>query len=141
MDQEFNALLQNGTRELVPKASYNLIGCKWILRIKRNPDGSILKYKARLVAKGFHQQYGKDYFDTFSPVTKPVTICVILSISLSQNYPLCQLDVNNAFLHGTLQEEVFTTQPPALHIHNSQTMFVNFKNLFMASNKHQGHGT
>nr|KAJ0204246.1 hypothetical protein LSAT_V11C500273960 [Lactuca sativa] len=112
MDSEFNALIQNNTWELVPASNHTPIGCKWVFRIKRNPDGSISKYKARLVAKGFLQQYGKDYFDTFSPVTKPVTIRTVLSIALSNNWPLRQLDVNNAFLHGTLHEEVFMTQPP-----------------------------
>ncbi|GJY73151.1 retrovirus-related pol polyprotein from transposon TNT 1-94 [Tanacetum coccineum] len=112
MDQEFNALMQNGTWELVPRDNHIPIGCKWVFRVKRNQNGTISKYKARLVAKGFLQQYGKDYFDTFSLIAKPMTIRVILSLALSHNWNLCQLDVNNAFLHGTLHEEVFMTQPP-----------------------------
>ncbi|GKB43542.1 ribonuclease H-like domain-containing protein [Tanacetum coccineum] len=60
----------------------------------------------------FLQQHGKDYFDTFNPVTKPNTIRTILSIALSKNWSLCQLDINNAFLHGTLHEDVFMAQPP-----------------------------
>ncbi|KAD5508124.1 hypothetical protein E3N88_15827 [Mikania micrantha] len=106
MDAEFNALIQNQTWDLVPVTPHIPIGCKWVFRIKRNSDGSIAKYKARLVAKGFLQQHGKDYFDTFSPVTKPITIGTILSIALSKNWSLRQLDVNNAFFHGTLHEEV-----------------------------------
>nr|KAJ0203892.1 hypothetical protein LSAT_V11C500272260 [Lactuca sativa] len=112
MEAEFNALIHNQTWELVPPKSHHPIGCDWVFRIKRKPDGSIDKYKGRLVAKGFHQQYRKDYFDTFSPVTKHVTIRTILSIAFSNDSPLRQLDINNALLQGTLYEEVFMTQRP-----------------------------
>lgn len=112
MDDEFNALLHNGTWELIPSSGHKPIGCKWVFRIKRNPDGSIAKYNARLVAKGFLQQHGVSYFDTFSPITKPVTIRTVLSIALSMNWPLKQFDVNNAFLQGTLHETVYMDQPP-----------------------------
>ncbi|GJY44331.1 retrovirus-related pol polyprotein from transposon TNT 1-94 [Tanacetum coccineum] len=56
MDHEFNALLHKGTWELVPKSSHVPIGCKWVFRVKRKPDGTIDKYKARIVAKGFLQE-------------------------------------------------------------------------------------
>ncbi|KAM0042350.1 putative RNA-directed DNA polymerase [Helianthus debilis subsp. tardiflorus] len=112
MDNEFNALLKKTTWELVPPSQHKPNGCKWVFRVKRHPDGSIDKYKARLVAKSFLQEYGKDYFETFSFLTKPVTIRTILTIALSQSWPIRQLDVNNAFLHGTLHEDVYMTQPP-----------------------------
>jgi len=57
MFEEFNALLRNGTWTLVPPtSSMNIVGCKWVYRIKRKADGSVDRYKAHLVAKGFHQQ-------------------------------------------------------------------------------------
>ncbi|XP_022040759.1 uncharacterized mitochondrial protein AtMg00820-like [Helianthus annuus] len=81
MDIEFNALITNATWELVPPSHHKPIGCKWVFRIKRRLDGSIEKYKARLVSKRFLPEYGKDYFETFSPVTKPVTIRTVLAIA------------------------------------------------------------
>ncbi|WVZ05185.1 hypothetical protein V8G54_018531 [Vigna mungo] len=90
----------------------NLVGCKWVFRIKRNSDGSIDRYKARLVAKGFHQSPGWDCTETFSPVVKLVTIRIVLTLAVRQGWFIRQLDVNNAFLQGTLKEEVFMLQPP-----------------------------
>lgn len=113
MEEEYNDLLKNQTWSLVPlPPNRTSIGCKWVFRTKENPDGSINKYKARLVAKGFHQQPGFDYTETFSPVVKPVTIRVILTLALTHGWQLKQIDVNNAFLNGFLQEEVYMDQPP-----------------------------
>jgi hypothetical protein len=116
MNLEFDALLKNHTWQLVPPhPSQNLIGCKWVFRTKRNADGSVERHKARLVAKGFHQQAGVDYDETYSPVVKPTTVRTVLSIAISSGWSIRQIDIQNAFLHGTLSEQVFMTQPPGYH--------------------------
>ncbi|KAK1647556.1 hypothetical protein QYE76_065361 [Lolium multiflorum] len=113
MDLEFQALQNNGTWQLVPpRSGVNIIDSKWIFKVKKHADGSIERYKARLVAKGFKQRYGLDYEDTFSPVVKPTTIRLLLSLAVTWGWTLRQLDVQNAFLHGVLEEEVYMRQPP-----------------------------
>jgi hypothetical protein len=83
-----------------------------VYKIKHKADDTIDHYKARLVAKGFKQRYGIEYEDTFSLVVKIATIRIILSIAVSKNWSLRQLDVQNAFLHSVLEEDVFMKQPP-----------------------------
>ncbi|KAJ0984268.1 hypothetical protein J5N97_002624 [Dioscorea zingiberensis] len=112
MEAEFKALMQNQTWSLVPpRKGLNIIDCRWIFKLKRKVDGSIDRHKARLVAKGFKQRYGVDYDDTFSPVVKFSTIRLLLSLAVSKGWALRQIDIQNAFLHGNLEEEVYMKQP------------------------------
>ena len=112
MDKEIFALELNHAQDVVPlPLSKALIACKWVYRIKYNLDGSVERYKAKLVAKGYTQQEGLDYSETFSPVAKSVSVRVLLCIAAIKGWHLYQLDVNNAFLHGDLNEEVYMSLP------------------------------
>jgi hypothetical protein len=116
MEDKIQALVQNHTWRLVPRTSHkNIIGSKWVFRIKRKPDGSVDRYKARLVAKGFAQQSGIDYQETFSPVIKFTTIRLVLSIATHHRWPIKQIDISNAFLHDNLTDELYMEQPAGFH--------------------------
>ncbi|KAK9073638.1 hypothetical protein SSX86_007962 [Deinandra increscens subsp. villosa] len=112
MEDEYSALVQNGTWLLVPPVDgTNIVDCKWIYRIKRDKTGAPDRYKARLVAKGFTQEHGIDYHETFSPVVKSTTIRLVLSLAVTNKWLMRQLDFKNAFLHGDLNETIFLRQP------------------------------
>jgi hypothetical protein len=87
------------------------IGCKWVLTIKRNADGSVDRYKARLVAKGYSQKEGLDYKETFAPVAKFASIRTLLALAATQDYEVHQMDVVTAFLNGDLDVDLYMQQP------------------------------
>lgn len=92
MNEEYTALQKNHTWVLVPLSKdMNLVGCKWVFRVKYNADGSILKYKVRLVAKGFHQKLGVDYAETFSSVVKAPTIRVLFALAATYGWDIQQV--------------------------------------------------
>ncbi|RVW33928.1 Retrovirus-related Pol polyprotein from transposon TNT 1-94 [Vitis vinifera] len=112
MVDEMAALHSNGTWDLVVLPSgKSTVGCRWVYAVKVGPDGQVDRLKARLVAKGYTQVYGSDYGDTFSPVAKIASVR-LLSMAAMCSWPLYQLDIKNAFLHGDLAEEVYMEQPP-----------------------------
>ncbi|CAA7051267.1 unnamed protein product [Microthlaspi erraticum] len=113
MSEEYTSVLRHGTYTLVPKEPHhNIVSCRWIYTHKFNPNGSLRRLKARYVAKGYNQRRGVDFTETFSPVIKSTSLRVVLDVAVSRDWPIKQLDVNNAFLQGSLEEEVYVAQPP-----------------------------
>ena len=108
MKDEFDALIENHTWDLIPRPpNANVIWSLWIFQLKTKSDGSFECYKARLVGDGKSQREGTDYDMTFSPVVKPASIRVVLSIARSRSWSIHQLDVKNAFPQRHLNETVY----------------------------------
>lgn len=115
MRKELDALKFNKTWELVPLPPIKkAIGSRWVYKVKLKADGTLERCKARLVAKWYNQKHGEDVDEVFSPVVKMSTVRCIISLAASKHWKLHQLDVNNAFLHGELKEEVYMQVPDGI---------------------------
>lgn len=131
MDKELTALQENNTWEIVsPPPGKKVVECKWVYKVKYNADGSIDKFKARLVAKGYTQIAGQDYHNTFSPVAKMATVRTLLALATVKGWDIHQLDVNNAFLHGELSEEVYMKIPKGHPLYNSGSVCKLLKSIY-----------
>nr|GEW08271.1 retrovirus-related Pol polyprotein from transposon TNT 1-94 [Tanacetum cinerariifolium] len=88
-----------------------LIKLKWIYKVKTNEFGGVLKNKARLVAQGFRQEYGIDFVESFTPVSRIEAIRIFVASTTNKNRTIFQMDVKTSFLNGELKEEVYVSQP------------------------------
>ena len=87
---------------------------KWVYKIKTDLDGYIIKYKARWVVKGFNQVLGLDYLDTFSTTCRPESYRIIFIIAMQNSWDLDQYDVKNAFVHVSIDKEIYVELPTGL---------------------------
>lgn len=108
MQKELDALEANQSWSLVPlPPSKRAIDCKWVFNVKYLANGEVDRFKEGLVAKGYTQSAGVDYHDTYALVVKMVIVRILLAIAAAKGWFVEQLDVNTAFLHGDLTEEVY----------------------------------
>ncbi|GJT44455.1 putative ribonuclease H-like domain-containing protein [Tanacetum coccineum] len=89
-----------------------VIGTKWVYRNKRDKRGVVVRNKARLVAQGYTQEEGIDYDEVFAPVARIEAIRLFLAFASFMGFIVYQMDVKSAFLYGTIDEEVYVSQPP-----------------------------
>ena len=107
------------------------IGCKWVYKRKRGPDGRVETLKALLVAKGYTQKEGIDYEETFVPVAMLKSIQILLSIAAHLDYEIWQMDVKTAFLNGHLEEDIYMMQPDGFVAKTKSKEFASHRNPFM----------
>ncbi|GJV21584.1 retrovirus-related pol polyprotein from transposon TNT 1-94 [Tanacetum coccineum] len=121
MEDEIQVIEKNNTWELTDRPSNkDVIGVKWVYKVKFNADGSVQRNKARLVAKGYSQQPGIDYDETFAPVSRMDTVRAIISLAGQKGWLLYQVDVKSAFLNGELKEEVYVNQPQGFEVEGKE---------------------
>ena len=107
MKEEMDSLLKNKTWDLVPlHEGKRALPNKWVYRLKEE-DGGKKSYKARLEVKGFTQKKGIDFDEIFSPIVKMTSIRTVLSLVVTNDLHIENLDVKKTFLHGYLEEEIY----------------------------------
>ena len=112
MDKELEALEHNGTWVLTSlPLGKKAFTCKRIYKVKFKPDGSIEMYKNKLVIRGFKQIQDKEYKHSFSPMEKLTAISIFIALATAKEWPLHQLNINNVFLKGFIDEEVYMQRP------------------------------
>jgi hypothetical protein len=112
MQEELNNFTRNEVWHLVPRPNQNVVGTKWVFRNKQDEHGVVTRNKARLVAKGYSQVEGLDFDETYAPVARLESFCIILAYATYHCFKIYQMDVKIAFLNGPIKEEVYVEQRP-----------------------------
>lgn len=125
IEEELKAHEKNNTWQIIPRdRDRKTIDSKWVFKVIRGADGSVLRFKARLCARGFLQQKGVDFTETFSPVVRYDSLRVLLATVTQLDLEMIQFDVRTAFLYGELEEEVHIEVPVGLKVKASASEVV-----------------
>ncbi|CAI7885683.1 unnamed protein product [Closterium sp. NIES-53] len=108
IDRELKALQQHNTWKVVPigvARNKTILTGKWVFRVKTKADGTIDKFKARWVVRGFDQEHGRDFTETFAPVSRHTSLRILLAIAAMNRKKLRQIDVAKVFLYAPVDAE------------------------------------
>jgi hypothetical protein len=106
MEAEMNSIIENDTWELTDlPVGQKTIGLKWVFKIKKDPEGNVIKHKARLVAKGYAQKQGVDFDEVFAPVARMDTVRLLLALAAHNHWQVHHMDVNHLFLMELCQSK------------------------------------
>ncbi len=112
IDTELAGMWEKGVFSDVPMPpDRKPVGTKFVLKIKRNADGTIERFKARLVAQGFSQQQGIDYGQTFSPVVATDVLRTILALAAAKSWDVQALDFTQAYLNADIDADLWVRLP------------------------------
>ncbi|PNF20906.1 hypothetical protein B7P43_G11180, partial [Cryptotermes secundus] len=130
MKLEIENLKKNQTWEVVRKPkNVNVIGSRWVFSLRKKDDGTF-KYKARLVAQGFHQVYGIDFWDSYSPVMRRASFRILMALSVDRGWEVDHVDVVGAYLNSTLKEIVYMRQPELFEEGNADDVCLLLKSIY-----------
>ncbi|GKB03446.1 retrovirus-related pol polyprotein from transposon TNT 1-94 [Tanacetum coccineum] len=108
MQEELHEFERLEAWELIPHPErVMIITLKWILKVKLDELGGVLKNKARLVARGYHQEEGIGLKESFSPVARLEAVRIFIAFVAHMNMVVYQMDVKTTFLNGIILEEVY----------------------------------
>ena len=123
MQEEMDSFHENLTYELMDlRDGMKALRNKWVYKLKTGEDGSTSRYKARIVMKGFQQKKGVDFDEIFARVVKMTSIHTVLSMSVSTNVDIEHLNIKTTFLHGELEEEIYTQQPEGFEVKGKENL-------------------
>ncbi|CAI7819343.1 unnamed protein product [Closterium sp. NIES-53] len=123
MDRELKALKERNTWKVVPISmaqNKTILTRKWVFRVKTKADGTIDKFKARWVVRGFDQEHGRDFTETFAPVSRHTSLRILLAVAAMKRKKLRQIDVANAFLYAPVDAEIYVDIPYGSHGETNQ---------------------
>lgn len=111
MESKFQALQKNQTWTLLAQSNDdNIINTKWVFKVKQQEDGIVERYKMRWVTNEMRHIEGSNNAETFSSMVKGNSVQIVLTVAVSKDLKKTQLDISNAFLHGTFDEKVIISQ-------------------------------
>ena len=128
MEEDIHSIEKNNIWELTALSEDNqVIGVKWVYKMKQNAHGEVERYKVRLLAKDYKQRHGIDYEEVYELVAPMETIHLLISLAEKMKCKIHQLDVKSAFLNGYLEKEVYVEKPLGFMVKNYEDKVLRFK--------------